>query len=170
MNLQDLQMLVDYHYWARDRMLEAVAPLTTEQYSRTLGSSFASIRDTVVHIFGAEWVWLSRWEGGSPTALPDPSGLFPDVASIRAVWTDHEQKLRAFVGRLDENAVQRPIAYYTFDGKAQAQPLWQMLQHVVNHGSYHRGQVTTLLRQIGASPPKSLDLIAFYRERAAGIA
>jgi uncharacterized damage-inducible protein DinB len=45
-----------------------------------------------------------------------------------------------------------------------ASPLWQMVQHVVNHGSYHRGQVTTMLRQLGSKPPKSLDMIAYYRE------
>jgi uncharacterized damage-inducible protein DinB len=77
--------------------------------------------------------------------------------------------MRTLVERLGEAGVARPIEYRTTDGKSQAQPFWQMLQHVVNHGSYHRGQVTTMLRQLGAAPPKAMDLIAFYRERAAVI-
>lgn len=166
MHIHDLRMLVDYHYWARDRMLDAVERLTPEQYDRSLGNSFGSIRETVVHLYGADWIWCSRWEGVSPASLPDPKGLFPDVASIRAAWTEHEQRVRAVVERLGEVGIQQPIEYRTTDGRAQAQPFWQLLQHLVNHGSYHRGQVTTMLRQLGAAPPKALDLIAFYRERA----
>ncbi len=58
------------------------------------------------------------------------------------------------------------IDYRLFSGIAAASPMWQMVQHVVNHASYHRGQVTTMLRQAGAQPAKSMDLITFYRERA----
>ena len=166
MNLQDVKTLLDYHYWARDRMFEALEALTPEMYARDLGNSFRSVRETVIHIYGADWVWCNRWEGQSPTALPDPKDLFPDLASIRRAWQEHERRVRALVDGLGEEGIQRPIEYRTFDGKAQAQPFWQMLQHVVNHGSYHRGQVTTMLRQLGAAPPKQLDLIAFYRERA----
>jgi uncharacterized damage-inducible protein DinB len=96
----------------------------------------------------------------------DPT-TFPDVASIRAAWKDHERKVRAILAQLGEHGITRAIEYQTMNGVAQAQPFWQMLQHVVNHGSYHRGQVTTMLRQLGAAPPKSVDLIAFYRERRA---
>jgi uncharacterized damage-inducible protein DinB len=166
MNLEELQTLVDFNYWARDRMLEAVAPLTPEEFTRNLGNSFPSIRDTLVHLYGAEWVWRSRWEGMSPESLPEPGG-FPDLASIRSAWSDEERRVRAVVDRLGEEGIHRPVEYRrNADGPIQAQLFWHMLQHVVNHGSYHRGQVTTLLRQLGAAPPKSTDLIAFYRERA----
>jgi uncharacterized damage-inducible protein DinB len=166
MNLAELQTLVDFNYWARDRMLEAVEPLTPEQFTRNLGNSFPSIRDTLVHLYGAEWVWRSRWEGTSPESLPEPGG-FPDLASLRSAWSDEERRVRAVVDRLGEEGIHRPVEYRrNADGPIQAQLFWHMLQHVVNHGSYHRGQVTTLLRQLGAAPPKSTDLIAFYRERA----
>lgn len=166
MNFQSLQMLLDYHYWARDRVLDAVEPLTPEQFTRDLGNSFHSVRDTLVHLFSADWVWYTRWQGGSPQAMLDPT-TFPDAASIRAAWTEQEQKVRALVVQLGENGIDRVIEYRLFSGQASAQPFWQLLQHVVNHGSYHRGQVTTMLRQLGATPPRSVDLIAFYRERSA---
>ena len=166
MNFQTLQTLLDYHYWARDRILDAAERLTPEQLTRDLGNSFPSVRDTLVHLFFADWIWCSRWEGASPQTMLDPK-TFPDVASIRAAWTEHEQKVRTILTRLGENGITRAIEYRGFNGLVQAQPFWQMLQHVVNHGSYHRGQVTTMLRQLGAAPPQSLDLIAFYRERSA---
>jgi uncharacterized damage-inducible protein DinB len=166
MNLQELQTLLDYHYWARDRLLDAVEPLTPEQFTRDLGNSFSSIRDTLAHLYGAEWIWCSRWEGESPQALPEPS-TFPDFATTRRAWLEQEHSVRAVLDRLGAEGVERAIEYRTTDGQPQSQVFWRMLQHLVNHGSYHRGQVTTMIRQLKAVPPKSMDLIAFYRERDA---
>jgi uncharacterized damage-inducible protein DinB len=164
MNLQDMRALVDYHYWARDRVLDAAAALTPEQFTRDLGSSFRSVRDTLVHLYSAEWNWHSRWQGTSPTSMLSPEP-FPDVASLRALWYEHEGKMRAFVEELGEAGINRIFEYTMLNGKPGATVFWQMLQHLVNHGSYHRGQITTLLRQLGAQPARSMDMIAFYRER-----
>jgi uncharacterized damage-inducible protein DinB len=163
--LQDLRALVDYHYWARDGMLDALEPLTAEQFTRDMGSSFRSVRDTAAHSYSAEWVWYSRWQGTSPAAML-PFDQFPDVSSLRAAWLAQERKTRASLDGLDENSVARIIEYRTFNGEAASSRFWQMLQHLVNHASYHRGQVTTMLRQMGANPPRPTDLIAFYRTRA----
>jgi uncharacterized damage-inducible protein DinB len=169
MDIQELRTLVDYHYWARDRLLDAVDRLSPEQLNEDLGNSFPSIRHTLVHLYGADRIWCDRWEGESPRSMPDPAG-FPDVASIRHVWADQERKVRAVLERLGEQGVGKPLEYKTMTGQVQAQPFWQMLQHLVNHGSYHRGQITTMLRQLEQSPPASMDLIAFYRERNAASA
>ena len=166
MNFEDLQTLVDYHYWARDRLLSVVETLSKEQLTKNLGNSFPSIFDTVVHLYGADWIWRTRWNGESPTALP-ASSAFSDLDAVRNAWQEEERRIRAFLRFLGPDGVDRPIHYRGWDGRQQAQPFWQMLQHLVNHGSYHRGQVTTMLRQINVNPPKSMDLIAFYRERAA---
>jgi uncharacterized damage-inducible protein DinB len=166
MNLTELATLFDYHYWARDRVLDAADTLTPAQFTQPVPSSFSSVRDTLVHIYGADWIWCARWEGQSPTVRPEPSE-FPDVASIRQVWTTLEHRVRALMAGLGEEGIRRPIQYRTTEGQPNVQLFWQIAQHVVNHGSYHRGQVTTLLRQVGAAPPKSTDLIAFIRERAA---
>ena len=163
MNIQDLRTLLDYHYWARDRALDAAALLTPEQFTRDLGSSFKSVRDTLAHAYSAEWAWHSRWHGTSPTSML-PFDQFPDVASLRKVWTDHEAKMRAFVAAVDDEGLSRVYEFKTLNGQSGSSPFWQMLQHVVNHASYHRGQVTTMLRQLGAQPGKSMDMIAYYRE------
>jgi uncharacterized damage-inducible protein DinB len=165
MTFDVLQTLVDYHYWARDRLWVVVETLTEEQLRRPLGNSFSSVFDTVVHLYGEDWIWRSRTEGVSPMALHSPD-VFDSLANVRAAWEDDERRIRAIVTGLGPDGIARPIEYTGWDGRRQAQPFWQMLQHLVNHGSYHRGQVTTMLRQMNVAPPKSMDLIAFYRERA----
>ena len=162
MNLQDLQTMIDYHYWARDRLLDALESLTPAQYNRDLGSSFKSIRETVTHTYAAEWAWYMRWRGESPTALL-PADRFSDLAALRTAWNEQQADMLAFVNGLDDAGVARVIEYKLLSGQPGSSPIWQMLQHVVNHASYHRGQVTTMLRQIGASPAKPMDMIAYYR-------
>jgi uncharacterized damage-inducible protein DinB len=164
MQLDELETLIEYHYWARDRLLAAVATLPPEQFTEDRGNSFPSVRDTLAHLIGAEWVWCARWMGESPQ-FP-PSTEYQELTDIRRAWVEQERKIRAVLQRLGPEDVSKLVEYTGFSGHCQSQPFWQMLQHLVNHGSYHRGQVTTMLRQLGAAPPKSLDLIAFYRERA----
>lgn len=164
MNAAALQLLLDYHYWARDRMLEALAPLAADEYCRDRGSSFRSLRDTAVHLYSAEWTWFSRWIGRSPAAPLSPEDV-PDVATLASAWRSLEGDVRAFVAGLGDDDLARVYDYRLFSGQAGRSVFWHMVQHVVNHGTYHRGQITTMLRQAGAAPPKSLDLIAFYRER-----
>lgn len=165
MTLNELNALLDYHYWARDRVLDAAEKLAPEQFTRHVDSSFGSVRDTLAHIYGADWIWYQRWVGESPAALPAPSDV-PDVALLRRAWQDLEAGVRALVTSLGEQGISRVIEYRLMNGSASAQPFWQLVQHVVNHASYHRGQVTTQMRQVGAAPPKSMDMIAFLRERA----
>ena len=139
-------------------------PLTADQFTRPIESSFRSIHDTIVHIYGAELLWFMRWDGQAPTALP--GGQYPDAAAIRKAWLEVEKKIRALIDRLGEPGMSRVFEYRLLNGQQTSTPFWQMLQHVVNHGSYHRGQVTTMLRQLGAQPPKSMDLITYYRTTA----
>jgi uncharacterized damage-inducible protein DinB len=161
MNLTDLKTMLDYHYWARDRVLDAAEALTPEQLMKDLGSSFKSIRDTLAHLHGAECVWYARWNGESPSTLaPLP---FVEAQQIRTAWTAIEGQVRGFVDRGGDTNVDKVYHFRLFNGSEGTAPFWQMLQHLVNHGSYHRGQVTTMLRQLGAPPPKALDMIAFYR-------
>jgi uncharacterized damage-inducible protein DinB len=167
MTLAEVTTLLDYHYWARDRLLDAVETLTPEQLTRDMGSSFRSVRDTLVHLCQVEWIWHARWNGTSPAAplqehLPE---RFTDAASIRRLWSEHERAVRAFVEKLGEAGLSRTIDYRNMAGQPGRSAYWQMLQHLVNHASYHRGQVTTMVRQLGGTPAKSMDLIAFYRER-----
>jgi uncharacterized damage-inducible protein DinB len=162
MSPEEMQLLFDYNAWANRRVLAAAEKLTTQQFLDPLHSSFSSVRDTLAHIYGAEWAWLERFQGRSPSALPNVED-FRDVTDLRDKWLEQEGRLLAFVRGLSQADLDREMEYKTFKFGVYRNPLWQSMQHVVNHGTYHRGQVTTLLRQLGAQPILT-DLMHFYRE------
>ena len=164
MDISYFRELFAYHYWARDRVLGAVAALTQEQYVQHLGGSFGSVRDTLNHVYGAEVLWLKRWHGESPAGF---ASSMPDTLSaLQDAWRSQEASMRTFVHDLTEADLRRVIAYRNLAGVPGESALWEMLAHVVNHATYHRGQVTTLLRLLEVAAPPSTDLIAYYRERA----
>jgi uncharacterized damage-inducible protein DinB len=157
--------LFQYNQWANRRTLDACSALTTEQFTRNLGSSFGSVRDTIAHIYGAEWVWNERFLGRSPSGLPGPSA-YPDLSAMSEKLDEMDTYYVDFISRLAAADLERVIRYKNLAGDELANPLWQSLHQVSNHGTYHRGQITTLLRQLGVKAI-STDLIAFYREKAA---
>jgi uncharacterized damage-inducible protein DinB len=165
MNVEDIRQLYEYNSWANQRTLDACSALTDEQFTRDLSSSFRSIRDTLAHVCEVEWLWLERWLGRSASSLR-PGSDFPTLDSLRRRWKEVEPALNDYVKALRPEDLDRIVEHKTTKGVPQAAPLRQMLQHLVNHGTYHRGQVATMLRQLGATPNSS-DLIFFYRERAA---
>ncbi len=164
MTYDDLCLLVDYNYWARDRILDAASALTQEQFTQPLGNSFSSVRDTIAHMCDAEFIWLSRWAGEQPTEFQRPDRM-PDIMAAREEWAGLERRMREVLARFGPEGVERRFDYRDMRGAARSGVVWQILQHVVNHGSYHRGQVTTMLRQLGATPPKYMDMSVFYSER-----
>jgi uncharacterized damage-inducible protein DinB len=164
MTRQDLMTLFTYHDWANGEMLNAVASLSAEQFLRDLGNSFPSVRDTAAHILGADGIWLRRWKGEPTGALP-AAATYPTVASLRDGYATLEKDRRGFLDAVTEDRLARPFSYHDTRGIARSLVLAQSMQHVVNHASYHRGQITTLLRQLGATPI-STDMSRFYYERA----
>lgn len=161
METGSLRTLVDYHYWANHHLLEKVESLTGEQFSRDLGGSFPSIQATLAHMLNAEAIWLGRIEGTSISGVT-PQDL-PTPASVRPRWTPLETELRALVGRLTESDLNRIVTAKTSAGKVYMNRLDHTLQHLFNHGTYHRGQVSTMLRQVGAESV-STDLIFYHRQ------
>ena len=156
------RQLFAYDAWANSRTLEACAALPLEQFTRDLGSSFKSVRDTAAHIVGAQFVWLERFHGRVPVGLP--ASDFPDVASLRSRASQIQQGLTDYVNQISAEDLAGRFEYRDLKGNAHGNIRWHTLQHLANHGTYHRGQITTLLRQLGAKPV-STDMIAFYRER-----
>jgi uncharacterized damage-inducible protein DinB len=163
MSPDEIRQLYDYNSWANRRSLSAAEKLTPEQFMRPMGSSFSSVRETLAHIYGAEWIWLERFQGRSPSALPNVN-QFADIETLRESWLIHEASLLEFVRGLTQSDLNRELEYKTLKFGIYKNPLWQSMLHLINHGTYHRGQVTTLLRQLGAQPIL-LDLMHFFRER-----
>jgi len=148
MNRETLRDFYDYNTWANRKTLDSLEPVSAEAFVAPMGGSFASIRDTVVHIIGAEWIWWQRCIGERPKGLLDPA-QFPDVAACRARWKEIDNGYSSLVNGadLDEN-----ITYINRHGNQYTYSIGKILLHNVNHSSYHRGQIVTLLRQIGAKP------------------
>lgn len=152
--LETIRQMYDYNYWARDRQLGDCAALSNEQFLRPMGSSFSSLRDTLAHLVAVEWVWHERWRGRSPgreEAIRDwGPEQFPTLAAVIERWAAVERRVREYLASVSESQLPKPLAYTNIKGESWSYPLWQILWHVVNHQTYHRGQVTTLLRQLGA--------------------
>ena len=162
MALKELRKLYAYNRWANLRMLDALEELTDAELGRDLKSSFPNLAATLVHLLDAEWVWLERWNGRSPTDFPDGSAM-TSVHAVRDRWDLLWRDQQAFLEGLDERTVARPVSYRTFAGDPQSQPLPDLMRHVVNHATYHRGQLVTMLRQLGKTPP-STDYVRYLRE------
>jgi uncharacterized damage-inducible protein DinB len=165
MKPEEMRELFAFNAWANHRILGAVEALTAEQFTKELGSSFSSVRDTLVHVWAVEWVWLERLHGNSPTAFPHAKD-FPDLATLRPRWAEVEKNWLEYLSRLNERELEEEVDYKSLTFGPARSPRCQILQHTVNHGSYHRGQITTMLRQLGAKGAAT-DLILYYRERQA---
>jgi uncharacterized damage-inducible protein DinB len=161
--MDEIRTLFAYNRWANLRFLDALSVLTDEELGRNMGSSFPSVAETLVHLLGAEWIWLERWSGRSPSGFPDAYTL-NSVAAVRIRWDTLWREQRAFLDGLGDDDLARPVAYTNLAGADYTQPLGDLLRHVVNHATYHRGQLTTLLRQLGHGAPGT-DLVTFYRTR-----
>jgi uncharacterized damage-inducible protein DinB len=163
MNKIDVELLFEYNRWANAHVLTAVSKLTAEQFTKDLSNSFPSIRDTLVHMVWAEWIWLMRWRGQSPKIV-FAAGDFPDVARLKEKWSEIEAGQIELINTLTEESLKTVIAYFNTKGEEWKYPLGHMMQHVVNHASYHRGQIITMLRQLGAEAV-STDFLLLFDEK-----
>jgi uncharacterized damage-inducible protein DinB len=146
--------------WAHDRFAEVIATLTPELFIRDNWSSFPSIRDTMLHVFSSDGRWLDRWQGRVPRAKLEPVD-FPYLEDLRGKWREIEEAQLKFVEGLGDNAVGGSLTLPAEDDHpAHTVPTWQPLYHVAHHAGYHRGQLATMLRQLGHRPPTT-DFIDF---------
>ena len=169
MNRNDIHLLYEYDRWANARVLQAASTLSAEQFTRDLGGGFRSVRDSLLHILGGEWVWLMYWKESSPTpaflsdlkarreALFNPDA-FPTTAALRQKWVEFEREQAEFVNRLTDESLQQTLLF-----RATRVRLVHLMQHVANHSTYHRGQVALMMRQLGAQP-QATDFHVFLAE------
>ena len=163
MDTGTIRLMWDYTKWADARAFDAVAKLAPEAYLKDMGSSMKSVRDTMVHVVSAQWIWLSRWKGTSPRAMWT-AGDTPTVAALRERWAALHGEIEAFVSAQTAASLTADLTYQNLKGDTLKFPLGALFLHVVNHSTYHRGQVTTLLRQLGAQPVAT-DLAVFLASR-----
>ncbi len=164
MTKDEARELFAYGSWANRLIFDAAEALPAEQLEATVASSFPSVAATLGHLVGAEWIWLRRWLGDS---LPAPEwSLTPRLAELKGELAKIESERSAYLDGLSDADLDRDLAYRNLAGKPFSDRLCDLIRHVVNHSTYHRGQVATQLRQLGRTPP-STDLIRFVREKKA---
>jgi uncharacterized damage-inducible protein DinB len=171
MTKNDIQLLFEYDRWANNRVLQAASALTAEQFTRDLSGSFRSVRDTLVHIIGGEWGWLTYWKEPSPSpvfladlwtrhdTLFNPNA-FPDVAAVQLKWAEVEREQAEFVSQMTNESLETLLPVRTTQIS-----LAHLMQHLANHSTYHRGQVALMLRQLHAEP-LATDFHVFLLQRA----
>ena len=164
-DVDDIQELYGFNRWANARIFGAVSILPPEAFVHDLGSSYPSVRDTLVHIIWAEWIWLQRWKGSSPQIVFQPAE-FRTFDAVKARWEELEAEQREFVDTLTYPALASAVAYTNLRGERWRYELWREMYHVVNHSSYHRGQITAMLRQLGAQAV-STDFLHYRDEISA---
>lgn len=158
MNKDDIQLLFEYDRWANNRVLQAAGALSVEQFTRDLGGSFRSLRDTLLHIVRGEWGWLIYWKEPHHTAefLTDlrdrrdalfHPDAFPNIEAVRLKWAEVEKEQTEFVSRLTEEALAK-----TLPVRKMQLSLAHLMQHLTNHSTYHRGQIAVMMRQLDAKP------------------
>jgi uncharacterized damage-inducible protein DinB len=163
MQANDIITLYEYNYWANERVLAATTRLPDELYNIPTQMSHGSLHGTLVHTLTAEWIWLKRCQGESPASL-FRTEEFPSLEYLRQRWQGEEQAMRTFLAGLSDQDLEQVIHYNTTDGVPMEQVLWQILVHVVNHGTQHRSEAAILLTDYGFSPG-DLDFITFLRQQ-----
>ena len=146
--------------------MNAAAKLSNDHLRRDFGISHKSILGTLVHMAGAEWIWLERWHGRSPTkdqawSLWSTESC-ADLNILGERWAELINQRTRYVSELDEPRLAAELSFKLLSGDPSSMPLVDQMQHVANHATLHRGQVVGMIRQLGIDPP-STDLLFFLR-------
>jgi uncharacterized damage-inducible protein DinB len=162
MTAAEVRELFAYNAWANRKLFAAAEALPAEAYRRDLKSSHGGVHGTLAHIVWAEQLWLHRWVGKANLPVPQGRDL-AGLPEVRARWEAVEAERGAFLRGVTDATLAESRTIKPSSGGGYVHTFDQMFRHAIDHSSYHRGQVVTLLRQVGAVPP-STGLIIYYRE------
>ena len=158
-----LETHLKYTAWASGRLLEAAAALSGEELNRDFLTADKTVLGTLVHCFAADRIWFHRVDGTLRSSFIDPEDHSLPLLSTE--WPKYGQRWLELLAMESEESLQRIVTFTDLKGKQHQQPLWQIILHMVNHATHHRGQVAGFLRTMGHVPPQ-LDLIFYYRQAA----
>jgi uncharacterized damage-inducible protein DinB len=151
-----------YSIWATETMVEKLRKIDNTLLYHEVKSSFPSIAKTLLHMWGAEILWLNRFQGTSLTEMPlkDFNGTTEDL--LNGI-IQSGRDVAEFVKSRGEDFVKKTIRYKSMQGVEFEEPVESLFYHIVNHGTYHRGQITTILRTLGVTDLASTDIIFYWR-------
>ena len=166
MNLADIKRLIDYTEWANALAFDAATRLSDENLRRDFGISHKSIFGTLLHMAGAEWIWLERWNGRSPRKSEAWSlwttESCADLPMLKARWSRVIDERARFLSEVDDERLAAELSFNLLSGDPSSMVLVDQMQHVVNHATMHRGQIVGMIRQLGIEPPAT-DLLFYLR-------
>ncbi len=164
MRADEIRLLLAYNEWANERILDAAEKAGDSVYRALAAVSYGSLQGTLVHELGVEWLWRQRCEAGVSPAAGLKAKEFPTLASLHERWREEAAGWKAYLDGLSDADLERVVPYKTTEGTPGERLLWQLLLHVVNHGTQTRSEAGVVLSEWGFSPG-DIDLVVFLRER-----
>jgi uncharacterized damage-inducible protein DinB len=159
---QLLVSFAQYEYWANEKILELVLSLSEEQQQQEIKSSFPSIYKTCLHVWDASTIWWQRLQKAEEIVVPSLS-FHPSMQDVAHGLLQQDTQWLDWVKATTEADLDYVLPYKNMKGDAFAQPVREILLHLNNHGTYHRGQLVTMLRQVGVEKIPQTDYILFSR-------
>ena len=153
--------LADYNIWANDKLIDWLSQISVEQFEQPLVGSFKNIHETTLHIVAAEQIWQQRLVNNVSEWL----GITfeGDRTMMLETWKTTSNDLRQYILDASEEELAGKFAFSTRDGTPSYMERYKALAHTFNHSTFHRGQLVTLLRQVGFTDVSTTDLINYYR-------
>lgn len=161
-----LMHVFEYVRWADHRQMDACRSVPAANYMHDYGFSFRTVHDTIVHMLAAQQVWLTRWEGRGPVKMLDRHDL-PDLESVRVHWGALHAQVGDFLHRQSPAALARNVEWTTQEGKFYTLPLGHCVQHCLDHATYHRGQLNSLIKLAGGTPTRVMYYLYLLDQGAA---
>lgn len=166
MHKRDIELLIEFHFWATKKILDKAAKLSDAQFiaPQPAGFSAGSLRGTLVHAMGAEWAWRMRLQNGvSPAALMSERE-FPNLSALILRWATEEERLRAYVAGLNDDDLDKTLTYKNLAGVENARKVSHALLQVLFHGQQHRAECAAMLTDFGQSPG-NIDFLYYLMEK-----
>jgi uncharacterized damage-inducible protein DinB len=158
-------MMAKYNAWANTRLFRMAGALQDELYRKEVGAYFKSLHGTLNHLLAADRIWMRRLTGVGDHPEKLNAILFDDLASLHAARVEEDSRIIGFVQRLEEPAFEEVLEYRTLNGTPQRQRRREILAHLFNHETHHRGQAHAILTVLGVIEPDSLDVLIMLREQ-----
>lgn len=159
-----LQPLAAYNLWANQRLIDAVTAVPPELQTQAITSSFDSLHKTLLHMLDAESIWWQRMKMQERIIIPSENA--PDsTEEVGTALINQSKQWLDWTGNASELALEHVFHYHNLKGELFKMPVFQMLQHIFNHGTYHRGQLITLLRQVGVTKLPQTDFSFWLRTK-----